>query len=381
MKKENIIRTTIVMAFIAFLVFYSLIYFSKDSLIDYINQLEKNKPVSVFVIDTGFNVKEINSTRLQDGYNAIDNSSDISDNDGHGTTITELIYENTNDNVSITPVKVAEKDGETSIDNVCKGLRYAIEHHADVINLSMNTIVYSSDAGELRELFNEIKEKKIDIVVSAGNTTSDVKHLCPANIKSAIVVSSANENLTAYPFSNFGRTVDYSCYARYNNTYGTSVSCAYVTSLTADLRSAGIENPEKVLNRYSCKLNSNKNYGKYLDIKDMKHGDKENTGGERLYAGNSPESAYNIKSNLFDLNWRYTNSNKLNHYLSDTEPEYIGAFLSSLPDKDIEEIKEKCDVLNTDVEISRLTYSEKELSYIDYCIEKYKEKHDILKLS
>lgn len=383
------------MIFSVLLIFSVFSNTSDGTITEYIDNLEKTKPVSVAIIDTGLNIGEVNSQRVKTVYNAMNNSSDVTDNDGHGTEIAELICSNTDEMVSIIPIKVADENGETSIENVCKGLRYAIDSKVDVINLSMNTNVYSENVDELEALFEEIEDNGITIVVSAGNTSSDVKYLYPANVKSAIVVSSMDSNMKEYSFSNYGSTVDFCCLGKYDKTYGTSISCAYVSSIVADLKSAEIDNIEKVLCKYSTNL-SEKEYGRYLDVAAMSQGNKiedENMEDNLQYVGSSSMSEYNLTSNILDIDWQSMDNDELNHYISDTNPEYVGVLLDSLSDSEIEEIKSKTEILNTNVLVSKLVYSEaekeyvldedseKEIPYIEYCLEKFKEKDNTMFIS
>ena len=157
------------MIFSVLLIFSVFSNTSDGTITDYIDNLEKIKPVSVAIIDTGLNIGEVDSQRVKTVYNAMNNSSDVTDNDGHGTEMAELICNNTDEKISIIPIKVADENGETPIENVCKGLRYAIDSKVDVINLSMNTNVYSENVDELEALFEEIEDDGITIVVSAGN--------------------------------------------------------------------------------------------------------------------------------------------------------------------------------------------------------------------
>jgi hypothetical protein len=389
MKKSNVIGAISVTLFLAVLVVYSFIYTPKGTIKEYISTLEKVKPVSVAIIDTGLNLEKVNSDRVLNPYNVLDDSTNVEDINGHGSIIAELICNNTNDLVSIVPIKVVGEEENTSIENVCKGLRYAIDQGVDIINLSMNTNVYSSNVGDLETLVKEAEEKGIKVVVSAGNTSSDVKYLYPANFKSAYVVGAAVSSNEAYKYSNYGKTVDYSCFGTYNNTIGTSFSCAYVSSIIADLESAETKNVELVLNKFSNAM-SKSDYGKYLDIADMQHGEdngKENS----QYLGGVVKSDYNLKSNIFDLDWENMENDELNHYLLDTDIEYVGALLNSLSPEELEKIKSKVEILNTEAWHGDYSYSDKDnlyvlssettTSYVDYCISEFKKRDNQMFIS
>ena len=61
-------------------------------------------------------------------------SSTVQDVNGHGTAMANIILEHTQECVMVLPVKTADENGRTSALRLYLGIRYAIEHGADVIS-------------------------------------------------------------------------------------------------------------------------------------------------------------------------------------------------------------------------------------------------------
>ena len=219
--------------------------------------------VIVAVLDTGLNAGEdIFSDRLIDGEDfitAYDNEEhNTYDNNGHGTAMARIVLDtvdNNSNNIKIMPIKVLNDNGKGTTLSVYKGIKYAIEKNVDVINLSMSGIGHSK---LLESAINEAYNNNIPVVVSAGNDNKEIMDYAPANINSAITISSTdveiNEEESIYTkakYSNYGTNdtpIDFTTSGYYeykriiNDTEvttsadGTSVSAAYVTSYIAMLK-------------------------------------------------------------------------------------------------------------------------------------------------
>lgn len=108
--------------------------------------------VVVAVLDTGVSAHAAFAARLRtDGFNFVDGNADTTDgpngiddngNDvidektGHGTMVAGLVALVAPD-AQILPIKVLNSDGTGTTSGVAEGIRYAVEHGADVINLSL----------------------------------------------------------------------------------------------------------------------------------------------------------------------------------------------------------------------------------------------------
>jgi serine protease len=105
------------------------------------------KGAVVAVIDTGVTrVADLAKTNFVPGYNFVTNSSDASDDHGHGTHVAGTIAQSTNNGLgvagvaygaSIMPLKVLSARGSGSVGAIAQAIRWAADHGANVINMSL----------------------------------------------------------------------------------------------------------------------------------------------------------------------------------------------------------------------------------------------------
>lgn len=201
-------------------------------------------PVTVAVLDTGYDYQGNDTTRIKEGID-ISGTGYVQDENGHGTQIANIIRENTNEKVSLLPICITDKNGRSSSLKVYLGIMAAMEQNAEIINVSMTS--YKSASGFMvAEAVEKAYAKGCFVVTSAGNYGSDVINFTPANIQNAVVVSAVNKDGKVEKYSNFGATVDYSSYGAVKTTglnaecvtiTGTSVSAAVVTAYIGQIKS------------------------------------------------------------------------------------------------------------------------------------------------
>lgn len=228
--------------------------------------------VVVAVIDTGVqldhpdlvgqiwhNVSEIPNGKDDDGNGFVDDmngwnfhwhNNDPDDTGGHGTHVAGVIAATQDNgvgingaaNVSIMPVKVlGMRRGWTS--NIMRGVRYAVENGASVINMSLGGTKYSRAFGDVCEwaMANDVV-----IVAAAGNQAWD-RPSYPGAYPGVISVGAVDVSDLLAPFSNYGGAqfvvapgVDIlSTYmgSRYAMLSGTSMASPHVAGVAALLRS------------------------------------------------------------------------------------------------------------------------------------------------
>ncbi len=238
------------------------------------------KGVVVAVVDTGVdynhedlknniwtNTKEIAGNGIDDddngyiddnyGWNFSDKNNNTLDNNGHGTHVSGTIAgENNNYGVTgiaydakIMPVKVLNESGSGSYSSISKGIRYAVDNGANVINLSLGG---ASSNRTLESAINYASSKGVIVVMAAGNN-GDSSPAYPARYayKSGIAVGAVDKNNNLADFSNRSGTDEiayvtapgvkvYSSvlnnqYATYN---GTSMAAPHVAGVVALMLSA-----------------------------------------------------------------------------------------------------------------------------------------------
>lgn len=185
------------------------------------------KGVKVAVLDTGIAYRafgktpaspDLAGTHFIKGYDFVGHDPYANDRNGHGTHVASTIAEATNNDVALTglaygasimPVKVLDDDGEGDAAVIAKGVRYAADHGAKVINLSLE---FSSDVGwqQIPQLIDAISEarRKGAVVVAASGNEADTVVAYPARNSNVISVGSTTEHGCLSDFSNKGRGLD-----------------------------------------------------------------------------------------------------------------------------------------------------------------------------
>ena len=167
-----------------------------------------NNSMVVAVVDSGVDLKHpFLEGRLISGHDCIDGDDVPQDGFWHGTHVAGIIADCTpRMNIKIMPVRVLDDNGTGSASYISAGIRYAADHGANVINLSLGLALGHSSYVE--EAIAYAISKNITVVVAAGNQNTDVKGRCPAHIEDCITVSAADRNWKRFELSNYGETVD-----------------------------------------------------------------------------------------------------------------------------------------------------------------------------
>jgi thermitase len=167
----------------------------------------------IAVVDTGVTATPDLAGRVLPGHDFVNNDDDPRDDSGHGTMAAEVIaaagYNGTGIAgvcwaCAILPVKVLGKDGSGSYTDIAEGIRYAADHGATVINLSLSGI---DDSRLLRDAVAYAVGKGALVLAAAGNDGSSVEHF-PAAIPAVVAVGGETGTGTRYPWSNYGSWVD-----------------------------------------------------------------------------------------------------------------------------------------------------------------------------
>ncbi len=302
---------------------------------------EKKTELLVAVLDTGYAGE---SNRIAgEAANTIDGNADISDGNGHGTDMINIILDYTPEEVKVLPVKIADYMGYSTEDAAYQGIRYAMENHADVIHMSLNMSNLNKDS-KLVDVLEEAIDSGIDVVVSAGNSAKNVKDVFPANISGAIVVSAADSEGDFWEYSNFGKTIDFAADGSYLGKQGTSYAAAKVTAMLADeyLSGGSLETlKEKSVDAGEKGKDDYYGYGILSLSKVVSEEIQEET-----YIG---KSEYDIGPRILELDWENTDAELLEKYFIETHRAYVGMYLSGLTEKEVGQLKEKVPVLNTEV--------------------------------
>lgn len=175
--------------------------------------------VTVAVVDTGVNPFGFDGfgkwpdSRVLLGYNAIGKTRGGLDLENHGTLVAGVIGQETNNGIGtagiafkaeILPVKVLWLNGRGLNSWISNGIRWAANHGADIINLSLGGYFPSR---ALEDAVNYAYGKGVTVIAAAGNDgISDVTY--PAAFENCIAVGAVNYDKTLTDYSNYGDDLD-----------------------------------------------------------------------------------------------------------------------------------------------------------------------------
>lgn len=137
--------------------------------------------VTIAVLDTGVSAVGDLRGAVLNGYNYVGGNSDVFDDNGHGTAVSSLVAGRGNDGYGIAggcwqcrilPVKVMNAAGEGLHSNIAKGIRYATDRGAAVINMSLGGTTGSQVLSDAVAYANA---KGVLVVAAAGNSNSTTK--------------------------------------------------------------------------------------------------------------------------------------------------------------------------------------------------------------
>jgi len=183
--------------------------------------------VTVAVLDTGVAYPEETPPRgspdlhgdlFVPGYDFVDGDAAPRDENGHGTHVASTIAEATDNGVGVTglaygvrimPVRVLDRTGNGDAVTIARGIRFAVQRGAKVINLSFNFDM-SVTTGEIPELLDALEfahEWGTLVVAGAGNVASAAATY-PARGPHVLAVGATTENGCLASYSNYGTGVD-----------------------------------------------------------------------------------------------------------------------------------------------------------------------------
>lgn len=148
-------------------------------------RVEQGDPnVIVAVLDTGIafedyqgfrGAPDLAETLFVPGYDFVHDNNHPNDDEGHGTHVTGTIGQSTNNEIgvagiafgcSIMPVKVLDNEGRGGHFTIARGIYFAAEHGARVINMSFGG---AGNSRTLRDAVAFAYEQGVTIVCAAGN--------------------------------------------------------------------------------------------------------------------------------------------------------------------------------------------------------------------
>lgn len=177
-------------------------------------KLGQGRDVVVAVIDTGVSrVADLANTKFVAGFNFLTNNADAQDDHGHGTHVAGTIAQSTNNKVgvsgvaygaSIMPLKVLSARGSGSMAGIAQAIRWAADHGANVINMSLGG---PFPVGTIGNAVKYARAKGVTIVAAAGNDGRG-RVSYPARYPGVIAVAATQYDETTTFYSNWGGQID-----------------------------------------------------------------------------------------------------------------------------------------------------------------------------
>jgi subtilisin family serine protease len=172
------------------------------------------KPIAV--LDTGVQYSHPDlAGRLLQGWDFVNGDADASDDNGHGTWVAGIIAANANNGIGVAgvtwsnpilPVKVMSASGTGYTSNLVLGLRWAADHGAGVINMSIGGFPASASVADAVDY---AWNKGVVLVAAAGNNGKLESHY-PASFPHVISASATQADDEFTKWSNYSPNVDVS---------------------------------------------------------------------------------------------------------------------------------------------------------------------------
>ena len=149
----------------------------------------------VAVLDTGIAYKtkkpqfrrspDFSKSQFMPGYDFVDKDREPLDEDGHGTHVAGTIGEQDGNGIALTglapraklmPVRVLDSEGFGTARDIAKGIRFAADHGAQVINMSFEFSLGVNSCGKIKGICSAVKyafKKGALVVAAAGNENGE----------------------------------------------------------------------------------------------------------------------------------------------------------------------------------------------------------------
>jgi subtilisin family serine protease len=170
--------------------------------------------IIVAALDTGVALDHPDLVgKLVPGYDFVNDDDDPSDDHGHGTYTAGIMAAQSNNNLGVAgvcwgcrvmPVKILDAEGGGAISDFARGIRWAVDHGARVLNISAG-VEYSTRT--MSDAIRYAIARDVVVVGSAGNTP-DGRERWPAAYEEVIAVSATDSGDRAADFASYGAFLD-----------------------------------------------------------------------------------------------------------------------------------------------------------------------------
>lgn len=172
-----------------------------------------NSSIIIGLVDTGVDLDHPDlAGNLVPGVNLLDESRPPEDDHGHGTSVAGVIAATGNNqtgisgilwNARIMPIKALDSDGSGSEALLGRGIKYAVDHGAKIVVLSLGLYKYSN---YLQDIVHYAENRGVLLVAASGNDGEAVKY--PAAYPTVLAVGGVDANKQVLSKSNRGPELD-----------------------------------------------------------------------------------------------------------------------------------------------------------------------------
>ncbi|MDP3795252.1 MAG: S8 family peptidase [bacterium] len=191
--------------------------------------LAQGEGVTVAVVDTGVAYENYEESRrgpkyvlapdlagtlFVPGYDFVNNDAHPNDDNGHGTHVAGTIAGSTNNKVGVAgiafaarlmPVKVLDRTGVGTYANIARGIRFAVDSGATIINLSLGG---AADSITLRGAVSYARDRGATLIAAAGNDAENFVSYPAAYDDAVIAVGATRIDQARAAYSNYGASLD-----------------------------------------------------------------------------------------------------------------------------------------------------------------------------
>ncbi|HEX6024867.1 MAG TPA: S8 family serine peptidase [Solirubrobacter sp.] len=185
------------------------------------------KGVTVAVLDTGVAYSnrgrfrrspDLAAHRFVRGWDFVGNDPYPNDDNGHGTHVASTIAENTGNGYGLTgiaygvrlmPVKVLDRSGEGDSDRISRGIRFAANRGAQIINLSFEfpSDITRQQIPNILDALRYARRKGVLVVGASGNAAAAAVAY-PARSSNVMSVGATTQHGCQADYSNEGQDLD-----------------------------------------------------------------------------------------------------------------------------------------------------------------------------
>ncbi len=181
------------------------------------NVVKNTSSQVIAVLDTGVDTHHEDLVgHLTTSYDAVVPGRTMTDIEGHGTMVAGIAAANTNNTIGVAgaawsgkimPVKVFRTDGYAYDSEIARGVRWAADHGARIINLSLGG--KAPDGTIMHDAIIYATSKGVLVVAAAGNSGDATPHY-PAAFPEVLAVGATDNTGALTDFSTSGDWVDVS---------------------------------------------------------------------------------------------------------------------------------------------------------------------------